>query len=379
MDVQTFLSEIHPGYTETALVHHDPRYMYDTRTTFPGNWAFPGGETKVDNYTLNWLESNSAFAEWYVFLKEQGFNSIRFQVTWYNHTDDVTYKIDEEWLDRVEEYVSMATDAGLYTSIDMTWDMCGGYRYNFHTVNFSSSELAAMPRQEGWLTLEGDPKVEERFAAVWKQIAERFKNYDEHLIFQVMNEPGISYDVIHRLGDSPVPNGFMLTPKAAENLNRLNQLFVDTVRATGGNNAKRFLYVTPFFQRASEATLSLFEMPKDPANNTVVALCRYLGDDDLNDRDGLNDFFPSIDKHLIASNIGVVITEFGSGWSHGYTQSQRLDFVRNETFQLRERNIPITWYASWVWRRDGGAGGAQLYNPFTKEPVSPVIIDILME
>lgn len=82
----------------------------------------------------------------------------------------------------------------------------------------------------GWLLCNGADQytIRQKYAACWKQIAERFKNYDHHLVFESMNEV---FDDTYG-----VPNHTYYS-----NINSLNQIFVDTVRQTGGNNAKRWL------------------------------------------------------------------------------------------------------------------------------------------
>lgn len=290
--------------------------------------------------------------EWFKHLKSEGFNSIRFQVTWYNHTNDETYEIDKAWLERVEELVSLALDQGLYCLINVNWDMAPNYRFS-HNLDYDKA---------GWLTLDGDPKVEERFAAVWEQIAEYFKDYDEYLFFESINEPS----TMEYSGGNLVN----VADEILNNLNRLNQIFVDSVRSTGGNNAKRFLLVPPYFQKGVESALSQFVLPNDPANHTIVCINYYLGDEEH----GGGDPFPFIKKYLTANGISVVFTEFGAEIKANDLQS-RIDFTRNAVAQAKELNIPIIYYGSDC---DADAWWFRLYDWNTFEPTQPELIDILM-
>ena len=81
-----------------------------------------------------------------------------------------------------------------------------------------------------WLLCNDDnqDEIKTKYANTWRQIAEKFKDYDEHLIFESMNE-----EFNNQYG-KPVPEAYA-------NINAYNQIFVDTVRETGGNNTKRWL------------------------------------------------------------------------------------------------------------------------------------------
>ena len=164
-----------------------------------------------------------------------GFKTVRVPVSWIDKIDDANgYKVDEAWLSRVEEVVQYAYNAGLNVIINVHGD---GYN--------------SIPG--GWLLVNGDDQegIREKYKALWTQIAERFADYDEHLIFEGMNEV---FD-----GEYHDP------PKEYyENLNAFDQTFVDAVRATGGNNGHRWLLV-PGWNTDIEYTCGDygFELPED--------------------------------------------------------------------------------------------------------------------
>ena len=146
--------------------------------------------------------------------KSAGFQSIRIPVSYLNKIDDNNgYQIDSAWLDRVQEVVDYCVKNDMYAIVNMHGD---GYT----TIN------------GGWLLCgnSDQTKIREKYKACWQQIATRFKDYDEHLIFESMNE---EFDGTY--GD---PNRTHY-----ENINTYNQIFVDTVRQTGGNNDKRWLLI----------------------------------------------------------------------------------------------------------------------------------------
>lgn len=326
------------------------------------------GPDKADYYYGLSGNPPQSTSEWFAYLKKQGFRSIRFQVTWFNHTNDDTYLIDKAWLNRVEQTVNLALEQGLYASINLTWDMCPQYYPNF-TSGLTEDQISTLPNDgHGWLTLDGSDKVEKRFASVWKQIATRFKNYDERLIFENMNEPMYHNDSAEDFSYE----------KTCENLNRLNQIFVDTVRSSGGNNAERFLYASPYFERGSEKALSNFRIPKDTAEHTLVSINRYYSDYvSKGEWDGI---YEPIKNYLVDKGIGVVFTEFGVA-SYDAPKAERIEWAKSEIAQAKALGIPVTWYAGNYGNFKGhpreNEPGFCLLDPFTMKPVLPEVITLL--
>lgn len=147
-------------------------------------------------------------------VKEQGFSTVRIPVSYLTHIGEgPDYVIEKEWLDRVQEVVDYSINNGLYTIINVHGD---GY-YTIDGAWLLCNEPA-----------DKQTEIKAKYEAVWRQIAERFKNYDEHLIFESMNE---EFD-----GKYNGPND-----EAYANINAYNQIFVDTVRKTGSNNTKRWV------------------------------------------------------------------------------------------------------------------------------------------
>lgn len=73
----------------------------------------------------------------------------------------------------------------------------------------------------------------ETFAHVWTQLSKTFRDYDERLMFESLHEEGSQGKrCTHRLSED---TGY-------EILNALNQIFVDTVRNSRGNNEMRLAY-----------------------------------------------------------------------------------------------------------------------------------------
>ncbi len=154
-------------------------------------------------------------------VKEQGFNSIRIPCAWVmgHLSDSDNMTIDSDWLARVKEVVDYAINANMYVVLNDHWD-------------------------GGWMEYDGftdgadvDTK-KDQLSKLWTNIATAFKDYDERLLFAGLNEPGVG-------GASPDASGSLLglTSGFVDRLYEYEQVFIDAVRATGGNNANRVLVV----------------------------------------------------------------------------------------------------------------------------------------
>lgn len=169
-------------------------------------------------------------------VKEQGFNTIRIPVSYLSKIGDAPdYTVDSAWLDRVQEVVDYAINNDMFAIINMHGD-------GYYTVD------------GGWLLCvdENQDEIKAKYEAVWTQIADRFKDYDEHLIFESMNE---EFDNTY---GNPNADGYA-------NINDYNRIFVDAVRKTGSNNTKRWLLI-PGWNTNIEYTAGNygFEIPEDP-------------------------------------------------------------------------------------------------------------------
>lgn len=182
-------------------------------------------------------------------VKKAGFQTLRIPITWRNHVsknEDGSYTVSEVWLDRVQEVVDYAYANEMYVIINTHHDIDMAEGYYPNTANYEHSEA--------YLT------------AVWTAMAERFQDYDEHLIFESMNEP--------RLVDSTYEWNFQASAQeckdAADCINRLNQTFVDVIRAGGGNNAERYLMVPGYDASLDGVMTDLYQLPVDSAENKII-------------------------------------------------------------------------------------------------------------
>ncbi len=185
--------------------------------------------------------------EWFTAVKAAGFNAVRIPVTWFPHMDS-EWKVKKAWMDRVEEVVNYALNENLYVVLNVHHD----------TGDHGDAWVCA-----DWQNIDS---VLEKFNALWKQIAERFNKYDEHLIFEAYNE---LLDQDHRWNSPASKDGYLAT-------NALAQGFVNTVRGTGGNNEHRNLVVSLYSAHGSQEGFDSFVMPKDiNPNHLFVEVHNY--------------------------------------------------------------------------------------------------------
>lgn len=177
-------------------------------------------------------------------VAEAGFGFIRIPVSWHNHVDE-DFNVKTEWIDRVAEVVDWALEEGLIVIVNTHHDNAQKYYYP-DSEHFDSSVK--------YLT------------AVWTCMAERFRDYDERLILEALNEPRL----VGTNNEWWFDDNSAQCRDAADVINRLNQLFVDIVRATGGNNADRYLCVTGYDASPSCVVPKRFTLPTDTADNRII-------------------------------------------------------------------------------------------------------------
>ena len=173
-------------------------------------------------------------------VKAQGFKSIRIPCSWVmgHISDAATTQIDAAWMARVKEIVDYAIKADMYVIINDHWD--GGWLED----SFKDVSEATVSKNSA------------KLAVVWKQIAEEFKDYDERLLFAGLNEPA------HSSG--------LAASAYVQALKTYEETFIKTVRATGGNNAKRVLIVQGPATSIDDTYNAFGEMPSDEAEKRLM-------------------------------------------------------------------------------------------------------------
>ena len=193
-------------------------------------------------------------------MKAAGFDTIRIPVAWMTnatHLYEGDYTIDADYMDRVEEVVRYARKAGMYVIINDHWD--GGWYGMFGSESAETRALAM-----------------EAYKGMWQQIAERFRDYSDYLIFESANEElGGRFDENSPLYCSDSVVTYLTDDERYTLTNEINQTFVDVVRATGGNNATRFLLIAGYSTDINQTCDDRFQMPKDTVDSKLMVSVHY--------------------------------------------------------------------------------------------------------
>lgn len=184
------------------------------------------------------------------YVKAQGFRSVRIPCAWVagHIADKKTMKIDEAWMARVKEVVDYCIHAGLYVVLNDHWD--GGWLEN----NISDTDANGIAEKKSTLH------------RIWTQIAETFKDYDEHLLFAGLNEPNV---------DDGDGRNAILGRQQTNRLVEYEQVFIDAVRATGGNNAQRVLVIQGPSTDIDKTVKYMTDLPTDPATDRLAIEVHY--------------------------------------------------------------------------------------------------------
>ena len=261
------------------------------------NDSLIGNELTLERYWCGVKTTREMIAA----VRAAGFRSIRIPTSWHNHVD-ADFHISEAWMDRVQEVVDWCMEEGFYVILNTHHDVGVQYYY---------PDSAHAETSEKYLV------------SVWSQIAERFRDYDEHLILESFNEP--------RLKDTDVE--WWLNPidarcvDSAKEISRLNQVFVETVRAAGGRNADRYLMLPGYDASADGALSPYYVLPEDSVpDHLIVSVHAYTPYDfALNlkgtssfsasrrqDQNAVTSFMDKLYRHFVAKGVPVVIGEYGA-------------------------------------------------------------------
>ncbi|GAB1154199.1 glycoside hydrolase family 5 protein [Paenibacillus illinoisensis] len=315
-------------------------------------------------------------------VKAAGFKTIRIPVSYFNHIGSApNYTINAAWLNRVQTVVDYAYNEGLYVVI------------NIHGDGYNS-----IPG--GWLLVNGSNQaaIKEKYQKVWQQIATKFSNYNERLIFESMNE---------------VFDGNYGNPNAAyyANLNAYNQIFVDTVRQTGGNNNARWLLI-PGWNTNIDYTVGNygFALPTDHFRSSAIPSSQkrimisahyyspwdFAGEENGNitqwgaaatnpskkstwgQEDYLNAQFKSMYDKFVTQGNPVVIGEFGSIDKTAYDSTNnvyRQAYAKAVTATAKKYGaVPVYWDNG-----HNGQHGFALFNRSNNTVTQQGIINAIMQ
>lgn len=242
-------------------------------------------------------------------VKAAGFSAVRIPVTWLGHIGSAPdYKIDDNYMEYVAKVVGYAKEAGLKVIINIHHDGANSEYW----LNVKSASKDANKNKQ----------VKEQLAAMWTQIATRFKREGDYLIFEGMNE-------IH---DGGWGWGENLTDGGAQYrvMNEWLQTFVDAVRSVGGENTYRYLGC-PGYDTNVDHTINEIKVPNDIVENRLLVAVHFYdpytytlnnektewghtgqNKENWGNEDNVTNIFGRLKTKFMDNNIPVYLGEFGN-------------------------------------------------------------------
>lgn len=253
------------------------------------------------------------------FLKKNGFNSVRIPVTWFQHMkEDGT--VDEAWMNRIQEIVDYVIDNGMYCILNVHHDTGADDKDVKHWIKADEANYK---------------ENKEKFEYLWTQIATRFKNYDQHLVFEGYNE---------MLDADNTWNA----PKSASSYKGLNeyaQSFVNAVRATGGNNETRNLIINTYAAANGDDVLNNLVIPTDKVvGHIAVEVHTYApwdwfaqkGKWDASCSNEIKNMFTRLSNKFISKGIPCIIGEYGTHGSKSVSKNSSDSEIQAAAYQAAD-------------------------------------------
>ena len=305
----------------------------------PDGFSWLGGglyeNTSVTELETGWGRPLT-IPEHFAAINAAGFNAVRIPVTWYK-VCDAGLNIRDDWMTRVKEVVDYAVALDMYIIINTHHD---DVLFKLHDSEIEESK--------------------KNLAKIWEQIADTFKDYNEKLAFEGLNEP-------RTIGSAAEWRGG--TPEEQSNLNILNQTFVGTVRISGGNNPERVLLVPTYAASANEAAQRAFVLPYDTAKNKLIVSLHYYEPFDFalktgegsvtswsadkeNDTKPITNALDLAYELFVSKGIPVIMGEMGA--INRDNLEARVAWAEFYTAYAKSKGIPCFWWDNgsyWVLRQ----------------------------
>ena len=261
-------------------------------------------------------------------VKAKGFKTFRVPVSWQNHMGDAPdFTIDATWMKRVEEVVNYGLENEMYVILDVHHDD-DWIRPSYQDLDASRDQLVK----------------------VWTQIANHFEEYNEKLIFETINEPRLKGDPMEWQGGSP---------EGRDCVSQLHASAVRAIRATGGNNARRQIMVSPY--GANPQAAPDLKLPVDD-DQIIISIHSYhpyffcLADNNFTtvwgseeDRKGLRDELNGLVKLFVSKGRPVIIGEWGA--KNRNNEDYCIEHARFFADQCVRRGIcPVVWDFGYIDR-----------------------------
>lgn len=258
-------------------------------------------------------------------VKAAGFNCVRVPVSWGEKMDD-NGNIREDWMNRVQQVVDYVIDDGMYCIINTHHDTL----WQKPEQNLMNQECALLD-------------------TVWTQIANRFEGYDSHLIFETLNEPRL-------VGTANEWNGG--TSEARSCVNQMNAASLKAIRATGGNNTKRFVMMPTYVAGPYSEGVNDYVIP-DNDDHVIVSIHAYTpyrftmqkdseggtsswSTNNYGDTNDIVSNFELLKGKFLSKGIPVIIGEFGA--VNKNNEDVRAEWVGYYLSTADKYSIPCIWW-----------------------------------
>lgn len=306
-------------------------------------------------------------------MRDAGITAIRVPVTWYPHMvktwawvnggtawdrskAPIAKYMDEVWMQRVKQTVDYVISAGLYCVLNVHHDTGDA---NTAWLRASMTNYYRNCCLYEWL---------------WTRIAEEFKDYGDHLIFEGYNE--MLDDEGSWCFASMNYQGGYNAAAATDSYNAINSYaksFVKAVRATGGNNATRNLMVNTYGACNGDGNwsthltdpLTKMQLPDDNATGHLIFQVHYYPSFSTisEGRNSVNNLCSLLKNRLASKGAPVVIGEWGTATDSPVSYSQKSSIYLSwaEYFVNRAKANGIGTFL-WMGLSDGDSRSVPEFN-----------------
>lgn len=274
-------------------------------------------------------------------VKAQGFNTVRIPVSWGNHTTGNNFTIDSKWLARVKEVVDYCIDNDMYVILNIHHDTSTQYYFPSSTYETQSVKFVK---------------------SIWTQVAKYFKDYDQHLVFETLNEPRLIGSNYEWWFDVNYPDNSVRD--SINIVNTLNQTAVDAIRAAGGKNNDRCIMVPGYGASIEGCTTPYFKLPNDSTPNRLIvsvhaykpynfALNKY-GTSTFVDEYEIDNIFYNINSCFLDKGIPAIIGETSA--SNKNNTAERVKWAQYYMGKSAEYGVPCMLWDNNVFNNDNDRG-----------------------
>jgi endoglucanase len=304
--------------------------------------------TDTLDYEFGWCQVKTA-KDLIKAVKNAGFSSIRIPVSWHNHVDK-NNNIDAAWLDRVKEVVDWSLGEGLYVIVNIHHDDDSGYYPDSAHLDNSLKYVKS----------------------IWKQVAEKFRSYDERLVFEPLNEPNLS-GTPYEWWWSDANNPPAEVVDSMNCINKLQQAAVDSIRAAGGKNADRYILIAAYAGKndISGVLSPYYKLPTDSAKNKLIVDCHFYGKNTSVAHSVLDGLY----KAYVSKGTAVAVTEYGlteeGDANYACDSDEYVKTMKDFYSYARSRGISV-----FIWDDNGNL---RLYDRAAKKWNCPKIVKAITE